>query len=161
MHHGGWIMRLRALLFVAILLLGLGSVRNAANAQDVTSSEQSVLAGPWHGRWTAPEGWLYEAVMTLQIGKTGAVDGEIKWTLRTSARRSDDAKVGMTGTEFVRGTYFPASGAFHLDGYRKNDPNSVIGLDKYRLIAGDNRNTIAGVTEHHGNWAGQFVLTRD
>lgn len=67
----------------------------------------------------------------------------------------------MAGTEFVRGTYHPQSGALILEDYRKDDPNGILGLDKYRLIASDPPKTIAGVTGHGNRWSAQFFLTRE
>jgi hypothetical protein len=154
-------MRIRRMPLIVFMLLGIGFAQNLANAQTITAAEQAAVAGPWSGRWTAPEGWLYEAAMTLRVAASGTVDGEINWTMRKSPRPADQKKLGMSGMELIRGTYHAASGAFVLEGYDKKDPNTILGLDKYRLIASDDRMTLAGVTAHHDRWNAQFWLTRN
>jgi len=151
-------MRFFRILLASIFLSGVGITIVAA--QSVLATEQAELAGPWQGRWTAPEGWIYEAVINLQVGGSGATSGEINWTLRKSPRPAEQGKVGMTGVELVRGNYYANVGAFILEGYEKKDPNGILGLDKYRLVVSDNRKTMGGITRHHNAWTGQFLLSR-
>ena len=51
-------MRFFRLFFVSIFLFGLGVIPATVAAQSVAETEQAELAGPWHGRWTAPEGGI-------------------------------------------------------------------------------------------------------
>ena len=153
-------MRIFRWLLVSIMLVCAGIAPARLSAQTVSTAEQADLAGPWRGQWTASEGWLYEAVMTLRVTMAGAVSGEINWTLRKSARPAEQAKVGMSGVELVRGNYFANSSTLILEGYDKRDPNGVIGLDKYRLVVSGNRRTMGGVTGHHDTWNSQFFLSR-
>ena len=60
----------------------------------------------------------------------------------------------------VRGNYFANSGTLIFEGYAKNDPNGILGLDKYRLVLGDSRRTMGGVTRHHNSRTSQFFLAR-
>jgi hypothetical protein len=153
-------MRSVRLFLVSIFLFGVGIFPAAVAAQTVSAAEQAELAGPWPGRWTAPEGWIYEAVISLQVSGSGATSGEINWTLRKSPRPAEQGKVGMTGVELVRGNYHANAGAFILEGYEKKDPNGILGLDKYRLVVSDNRRIIGGITRHHSAWTGQFFLSK-
>jgi hypothetical protein len=128
-----------------------------------SSQAQSVQAqagGEWRGLWTAPPGWSYEAKMSLRIGEAGSVNGEITWTLRRSPRTNDQAKLGLTGVELVRGTYHAVSRALILDGYDKRDPQGILGLDKYRLVVSDNYKAAGGITAHHDKWDAQIFLSR-
>ena len=43
-------------------------------------------------------------------------------------------------------------------GYRKDDPNGIWESDKYRLVLAPTHETMGGITEEHGSWAGQFFL---
>jgi hypothetical protein len=153
-------MRLFKALFVSIFLFGVGIIPAPVAAQTVSPAEQAEIAGPWHGRWTAPEGWIYEAVISLRVNGAGATSGEINWTLRKTPRPAEQGKVGMTGVESVRGNYYANTGTLILEGYEKNDPNGILGLDKYRLIVSENHRTMAGVTRHHNAWNSQFFLSR-
>jgi hypothetical protein len=153
-------MRFFTLFFVSIFLLGVGIVPATVAAQSVPETAQAELAGPWHGRWTAPEGWIYEAVISLRVSGSGATSGEINWTLRKSPRPAEQGKVGMTGVELVRGNYYANAGTLILEGYEKKDPNGILGLDKYRLVVSDSYRTMGGITRHHNAWNSQFFLSK-
>jgi len=153
-------MRSFRLFLVSVFLSAAGIFPAVVVAQTVSTAEQAELAGPWSGRWTAPEGWIYEAVISLQVSGSGATSGEINWTLRKSPRPAEQGKMGMTGVELVRGSYYANASAFVLEGYEKKDPNGILGLDKYRLVVSDNRRAIGGVTRHHNAWTGQFFLAK-
>lgn len=121
---------------------------------------RSAINGRWAGFWVSysseSQGFLYEATMTLAVGANNAVDGRIDWVLRKSPRAAEQAKVGMTAVEFVRGSYDPRGGVIRLAGYRKDDPNNVIGLDRYHLVVSDNGRVIGGITESQGSWQGSL-----
>ena len=53
-----------------------------------------------------------------------------------------------------------ASRVLALEGYRKEDPLGVIGLDTYRLLLAENDLALAGMTANHGDWQGRFWATR-
>jgi hypothetical protein len=98
-----------------------------------------------------------KAVISLRVSGSGAASGEINWTLRKSPRPAEQGKVGMTGVESVRGNYYADT---ILEGYEKNDPNGILGLDKYRLVVSDNHRTMGGITRHHNAWNSQFFLSK-
>lgn len=66
----------------------------------------------------------------------------------------------MRAIEYVRGKYYSDAEAIVLEGYRKDDPYGIWELDKYRLILALTHETMGGITEEHGSWAGQFFLRR-
>lgn len=146
--------------------LAAGSVhaqeaRNPA-APPTTSSSlyQSALAGPWKGVWSSPDGSLYHAQSHWDVKQGGSLEGHILWTLRRSPRDNEQQKIGMTGREYVRGKFDFNSKVLSMEGYRKEDPNGILGLDKYRLILTENLQVMAGPTWSHGSWKGLFFLTR-
>ncbi len=47
-----------------------------------------------------------------------------------------------------------------MEGYKEDDPNDVISLDKYRLVLTEDNKTLAGATWNHGQWRGGLSLTR-
>ena len=134
-------------------------------------SQTDNLAGDWRGVWTNPAGFVFSAEMTLQAGtscKTCAlsgadsVRGKISWTLRkVEMNVSDDyaKKIGMTATESVEGE-MKCGGVVVLNGYDKDDPNGIIGIDKYRLAISDTGQIIGGITYNNGSWTGQFIGKR-
>jgi hypothetical protein len=98
--------------------------------------------------------------VTLNPDAGGSIDGKINWPLRRSPRSSDQPKIGLSATEFVRGSYDPGARILRLSGYRKDDPNEVIGLDKDKLFLADNGNALGGITESGGTWQGVFSSVR-
>ncbi len=146
--------------FCTVLLCSLCAVAQTKN-----------VAGQWRGVWTNQTGFVYSAEMTLETGpgcKTCAVSGEgsvrgkIVWTLKkigSNATPEYANKVGMTATEYIKGEIV-AGGFLILNGYDKDDPNNVIGIDKYRLAISDDGQVIGGITYNNGPWTGQFIVAR-
>lgn len=135
------------------------------------SAQTSGVAGEWRGIWTNPTGFVFTAELTLEAGagcKTcattgdGSIRGKIVWTLKkvgSNAPEEYAKKVGMTATEFVKGE-MKGDGFFVLSGYEKDDPNGIIGIDKYRLAISDTGQVIGGITFNNGPWTGQFIAVR-
>jgi hypothetical protein len=119
----------------------------------------TALQRVWRGRWRGGEA-EYDATVQLTLRADGAVDGRIQWVLvRAPSARSDlEAKIGAQGVEHVRGTFDAMSRMLALEGYRKEDPRSVIGLDHYRLILSEDLSTLKGSTRSHGTWAASLEL---
>lgn len=140
---------------IASLLASL----DIAAAQPVSGADRTALAGSWQGSWTGGA-FRYEAVMSINVDANGDVEGSINWTLRASPRPNEAGKIGMKGTEYVRGKYYPDASALVLEGHRKDDPNAILGLDKYRLVVSPERKSMGGISWHHGPWNGQFFLAR-
>jgi len=143
--------------FVKITLLVLLFALSTA-PQSAPSTRD--IAGTWHGNWTSPEGFLYEAYMTLTVDGSNNVVGSIHWTLRKSPRPDLQAKIGVTGVEHVNGVFLPDAGVVRMEGTSLDDPNHILGMDKYRLIVSDDARVLGGITWDHGPWTGQFLLQR-
>ena len=149
-----------------ILLLGFVLFSGLA-----CSAQTGSVTGAWRGIFTDPAGFVYTAEMTLETGpgcKTcavvgdGSIRGKIVWMLRkTPANATPElaAKVGMTGTELVKGKR-KGEGLLVLNGYQKDDPNNIIGLDQYRLAISDDGKVIGGITLNYGPWTGQLFAVR-
>lgn len=114
----------------------------------------------WWGQWSSPSGFLYLAEIALEIKPDGTAEASITWTLAASPRESELPKLGTKGIEYVRGRFDRASGVLSLEGYRKEDPSQVIGLDHYRLVVGENNRALAGITANHGDWLGRLWAVR-
>jgi hypothetical protein len=133
--------------------------RNPAPAPTVAAVDRAALAGSWNGTW-ASESNIYDAVLILDVDANGNLGGTINWTLRSTPSPNGKDKIGMRVIEYVRGKYYSDSEAIVLEGYRKDDPYGIWELDKYRLILAPTHETMGGLTEEHGSWAGQFFLRR-
>jgi len=146
---------------ITILLILLSIVCQPTNiSAQQTSGLASSFTGKWTGYWTSPKGYLYLAQMELASTGNNVVEGKIDWTLVKSPPDMVQTRLGLKGTEFIKGSYYPASRIMTFEGTKKNDPDTVIGLDKYKLILAENDAALGGITWNHGSWDGLFGLTR-
>jgi hypothetical protein len=149
--------------FFLVLLLLLSSL--------VCRAQSGSVAGEWRGIWTDPTGYVFTATITLETGSgckactasgDGSVRGTIVWTMRKTpakATAEEAAKVGSSATEYVKGER-KGVGLLILNGYKKDDPNSIFSLDKYRLAISDDGMVIGGITLNNGSWTGQLTALR-
>lgn len=153
--RGGLIPGVLVAVFLAIALFG--TLRPAEPRPAQTSSPE-VVAGAWSGTWTTPEGYLYDGTLELAPNRHGAVDTRIHWTLRRSPRADEQAKLGLSGNELVRGSW--DGEVLHLQGYGVIDEHRILGQDTYRLVLSDDGNTLGGMTKDHGTWDGACFFKR-
>ncbi len=132
----------------------------AAPPRNVPADQKAAIEKPWKGKWESPGGFVYGAEMQLRVNPGGTVEGEIHWTLvEVPEGRADyDGKIGEGGTEFVWGLYDPATRGLAIEGYRRDDPQQVLGLDRYRLLLSADLSRLQGLTWDHGTWEGKFNL---
>jgi hypothetical protein len=156
-------MKVLAVKIVIVLILQFAPLitpEALAQEQTVPDSTIAALNDVWKGEWTNPIGHLYIAEMRLVVSKDGTIQGEILWTLKKSPRDNEQVKLGLTGVEFVSGKYDAASRVLTFSGYRKDDPDTILGLDQYKLLLAENEMVIGGITLNNGGWRGIFSLTR-
>jgi hypothetical protein len=157
----------RILVLLLVLVLAQAAPARAQKPGQPVPPPQSAaaaatgLAGSWTGFWMAPEGYFYTAAMRLETGADNSVRGQITWTLQQSPRKEESSKVGLTGIEYVRGSFDPSSGVLVIEGYEEDDPNTVIGLDRYRLVLAENGIVLGGITWHYGDWKGLIQVTAE
>jgi hypothetical protein len=145
--------------FLGVMMLALGLSSPLLSAQ---TSEQKAVdpSGEWICAWNSASGYYFTGAVSLTTKEDGTLAGQIGWTLKKSPRPEEQSKLGLTGTEFIRGTYDFKARLVLLEGYRKDDPSSVIGLDRYKLVFADNGVALSGLTENHGNWSAFFSALR-
>lgn len=144
---------------VSVFLVFSGAL-TPVHAEEPHDADRALLASPWKGNWVSPKGFLYTANARLRVAQNFSVEGEISWVLERSPRTEDKPKLGLGATEYVRGSYDPRARILRLEGYRKDDPNQVIGLDKYHLVVADSNQVLGGITWDHGSWQGLISLVR-
>jgi hypothetical protein len=128
---------------------------------EIPAAEKAAVMQKWTGTWESPRGAVFDAELFAAFNPSGAVEGRILWTLRKAAANRPDyvGKEGRTGTEYFWGTYAPQSRSLNVEGYRRHDPQGILGLDKYRLTLSENLGEIHGVTYDHGTWKAVFRLS--
>lgn len=117
--------------------------------------------GKFAGSWSSPTGGAFDAELSLNETAPGRLQGQIIWTLRGTTKPEKMGKIGLSATEYVQGTFNPATRQILLNGYRKDDPNDIVILDGYRLQLSANGNNVAGATRGTtGKWRGRLNLNR-
>ena len=118
-------------------------------------------AGKWKGEWSTTSGTLFDFELSLNETGANGVEGQIKWTMRKTARPDKQDKIGLSATEFVRGTFDPASRTLNMSGYDKDDPNGMlVMLDVYKLNVSSDGHTLTGLARNGTKWNGHIKLTR-
>lgn len=112
-------------------------------------------SGRWTGDWTSSKAH-YTAVVVLNDNGGGKFTGEIYWTLQRHTNPKKIYKAGATATEYVQGTFNPTTRTIVLSGYRKDDPQDIVVLDKYNLTLAENNQNLGGGSKSNG----RFNLSR-
>lgn len=149
----------KAALAIAVVLTAFGAFAGIAAAQSVPAADREALSDLWTGLWQS-DTHEYEAAVRLTVQASGRIDGAITWTLRKSNRADYQDKIGKTGVEHVRGQFDPDTSLLTFNGYKLDDPEHILGMDQYRLVVGDNRKTMSGLTADHNTWSGRIFLRR-
>jgi hypothetical protein len=135
------------------------SVANTASPKPAASPLDAT--GRWRGQWSTDSGTLLDFDLKLTGTGAYAVDGEIRWTLRRTVRPDKMDKIGLSATEYVRGTFDPETGKLELSGYDKDDPDGVLVMvDDYRLTVSRDGKTLTGLAKNGGKWNGHVRLSR-
>ena len=128
---------------------------------DIPTEQKAALRKVWAGTWASPTGFGYDTDLHLRVNADGSVEGRLEWTLRkVPPDRKDYAdKIGLTGVEYVWGVYEPKTRSLSFDGYRRDDPKLILGLDRYRLSLSEGLDRLEGKTWNHGTWQATLRLT--
>ncbi len=145
-------------IIVGVLLALMAALPAFANDEKrLTAGEMS---GVWTGQWTSPKGFVYAATLDIQIRQDGFANGSLTWVLKQSPRAEDRARVGKTAIEYVSGRTNMTARTMTLAGTRKDDPENLIELDRYKMVISDDGRVMGGLSLNRGDWLGQIVLTR-
>jgi hypothetical protein len=147
-------------LIVCLTVVMISSSASPQGASDTSTRDRQLIESLWRGKWLSDRGFLYSATARLHVGQDFSVEGQIAWVMERSPRTEDQPKLGLGATEYVRGKFLPQARVLRLEGYRKDDPHAVIGLDKYHLVISDNDLVLGGITWNHGDWGGLITLVR-
>ncbi|MEQ1606217.1 MAG: hypothetical protein ABL999_15260 [Pyrinomonadaceae bacterium] len=138
--------------------------QNTPATPEVRSTRTAVVnraIGKWSGKWSTDSGTLFDFELKLLGTAENGLDGSIRWTMRRTARDDKTDKIGLSATEFVRGSFSPGDGTVKLSGYRKDDPSGVlVMLDEYKLAVSPDGNSLTGSARNGGKWNGHVSLLR-
>lgn len=114
------------------------------------------------GVWTKVKTtYTFEFDLTLDIKEQDKVEGYFKWTVvqydknNPLSKNYYQNKIGKTATEYIKGTYAPSQNKYYLKGYKKDDPDNIIGIDTYEIKV-DKSGNIGGTTNANGTWLGRI-----
>lgn len=150
--------------FLWFVLLVVMACQLGAPAPTSTPDPAELLSGVWVGEWSiegeGPDGYLYTGEATFDVNSSNEIDGQIVWTLEKSPFEDEQSKIGLSGVEYVRGTFNPQTLEVDFTGYKKDDPDQIIGMDHYKLTLSVDGTRLTGKTENYGDWKGLFIATR-
>lgn len=130
------------------------SLSNDANSVSQTKTNPNLTpSGSWSGDWNSKTTYFTATANFTESG--GKVSGQIVWTIRRTTNPKKIDKIGTSAVEYVQGAFNPATRMLSLKGYRKDDPNNIVILDRYNLILAEDNQTINGRSIN-----GNFVLRR-
>lgn len=119
------------------------------------------IGGLWQGRWTCPEGYIFDFVLHVDEFPNGDMEGYLAWRY-VSGPVGDwyySGRENQEATEFVSGKIV-GNGKLQFQGYKKDDPHSIIALDKYTITFDETFGSFTGITGHHGAWTGKVEGVR-
>ena len=119
------------------------------------------VGGLWQGKWSSPEGYVFDFVLHLDEFTDGSVSGFLSWTFVQAPENDGYYKnrQGQEAIEYVEGK-IEQKGSVRFEGVRKDDPLLIISLDKYRLTFDEAFTHFTGNTGHHGSWTGKIEGVR-
>ena len=126
--------------------------------KSIPAADRHALEKEWEGRF-GDDSSEFAARLKIVVHNDGAVEGKIFWKLLKHTAEARKPLIGKEGIEYVWGTYDPAKRLLAIDGYRREDPFVMLGLDRYRLTLGDEGIRLKGTTWNHGANDGKFSLT--
>jgi hypothetical protein len=130
-------------------------------ARSATPQATVAIRGTWKGTWRTDSGTLFDFELRLDGLDDAALEGQIRWTMRRTARPDKEGKIGLSATEYVRGSFSEGDGSLSLKGYRKDDPDNVlVMLDEYRLKVSADGSRLTGLARNGGKWNGKVDLAR-
>lgn len=121
------------------------------------SVQAQSAGGLWQGKWSSPEGYVFDFVLHLDEFTDGTVSGFLHWTFAEAPAHDwyYANRQGQEATEYVEGK-IKQKGTVHFEGVRKDDPLLIISLDKYELRFDEDYTRFTGNTGHHGSWTGKI-----
>jgi hypothetical protein len=145
-------------IYVESTPLDLGKPRPVTPGARLDAADEAALSKTWKGMFTDKRDNEYRAVVNLQFSADKTLHGRIEWTLTKSKRDDYQAKIGLAGIEFVWGLFDADKRLLTLEGYRRDDPHRILGLDKYMLSLAKDGARLGGSTWDHGNLDGRLDL---
>jgi hypothetical protein len=121
----------------------------------------------YRAEWTKKDNnELFTAICKITTDQQNVITGELVWTY-LACDSSDQimmdmykGKKGKMGIEFVEGNYAATTHDVIFNGTRKDDPDEVIGEDKYTLKLSANKQVLYGTTWANGTNNGLFYATK-
>ena len=114
--------------------------------------QKKIFTGVWTKINTT---YSFEFDLFLKIKEGNKVEGYFLWKVVQYDKNNKFSenhyqnRIGKTAKEYVKGTYNPSAGKYHLKGYKKDDPHSIIGIDTYEITE-DKKGRIGGTSNTNG-----------
>ena len=124
-------------------------------------------ASYFKGEWTTVNKHsLFTGIFKIAVKKDGTAKAEVVWTYLAIDSSSQElvemykGKKGKSGIEYLDGRFNAATNDFYFEGKKKDDPNIVLGLDKYHIKLAANKQAVYGTTETEGTNEGLLYAVK-
>jgi len=126
------------------------------------SSTLSSQTLQFNGTWTkVSTTYKFDFDLILKVSSSNQVEGYFLWKVieydknNILSKQHYEKKINLTAKEYVKGIYYPSKGEYVLKGYKKDDPDNIIGIDIYELKI-DRNGELGGITNSNGSWLGRI-----
>lgn len=109
---------------------------------------------------------LFTGICKIELKDNTDIKGEIAWVFlavdSTDKSMMDmyEGKKGKSGIEKVEGSYTTETHDVYFEGIDKDDPNLILGLDKYSLKLSADKQVLYGTTATGGTNSGIFYAIK-
>ena len=151
--------------FIICIFASAGYTQNSKKTPTLPISLLEGLAPPakrsafprnavWRGEWRGDKDYnnqfLFIFEVHLQELENNKIEGAFYWELSKMPFPPEPpyslSDIGKKATEFVRGSYDPLAKTMILNGSKKDDPDTIIGLARYKLTFSKDFGEFNGVT---------------
>jgi hypothetical protein len=124
-----------------------------------------ILNGAWEGSWTKQNtSWRYHVTLFVDVDRsTATVTGRMVWNVieHDASAVATRNYVGLCAVEHIKGTFSSNDYALRYDGISREDPLTIIAVDKYNLNLNALAKELGGKTAtSEGNWSGRLTLKK-
>jgi hypothetical protein len=121
----------------------------------------------YKGEWTSKNKTdLFTGIFKIDIKKDGIVNAELLWIYRAIDSSNQElvnlyaGKKGKSGIEYATGNFSPNTNDLYIEGKEKDDPDVILGVDKYHLKLTANKQAIYGFSETGGTNEGLLYAVK-
>lgn len=145
-----------------LLLVGIIFVTITATAvlRPPSTNSNVRFIGIWEGELRDRAGSVYSSKLRIRVSATNNATGSIILALKAAPPSTDQQKIGMKATAYVKGTFDPERRVITIGTYQRDDPYDIIDINEYQLSLSADGATLSGQAGNNGTWTGTISAVR-